>query len=197
MGATVAFEVARILQSTSPITHLVVSGRVAPHLSIQGSIRYSGISDEEIVQDLLNLSGTDRTLIGDSDAIGLIMPAVRNDYIALSKYRYAPGVKLGAPVTALVGDRDPLVSVSAASGWRKATTGRFELRLLREAGHFYPTEQLRRQVAGVIDGAAYGDQRAIEKIQRFAVDDISDGIIHPLQTTGTLVRLGGTFDDAP
>lgn len=66
----------------------------------------------------------------------MVLPAIRSDYKAAETYVYAPGPKLTCPVTALVGDTDPMVSAEEAVAWSEYTDGTFELRIW-PGGHFY------------------------------------------------------------
>ena len=54
-----------------------------------------------------------------------------------------PGTPLSCPVTALVGDADPLVTPDEARAWAEETTGPFALRVFA-GGHFYLTDHLRQ-----------------------------------------------------
>jgi surfactin synthase thioesterase subunit len=68
----------------------------------------------------------------------MILPALRADYHAIETYTHRPGPPLGIPVTALIGDADPKVTLAEARSWSDHTTASFGLEVF-EGGHFYLT----------------------------------------------------------
>lgn len=148
MGATVAFEVARRMRQelgTAPVT-LFASGRRAPSRHREESVHTRG--DAALVAELKVLSGTDARLLADPELVGLILPVLRADYTAVETYRCASGAMLDCPIVALIGDRDPRVTVDEAQDWSRHTTGAFKLHRFT-GGHFYLADHL-RAVVGVI-----------------------------------------------
>lgn len=136
MGATLAFEVAGRLQASDqyvPVS-LLVSGRRAPSTIRGEDLHRRG--DAELVAELRALAGTDERVLADDDLLQMILPAVRADYRAIESYRWLPSPPLRCPITALVGDQDPKVTVAEASQWGRHTTARFELQVF-PGGHFY------------------------------------------------------------
>lgn len=135
MGAVVAFEVARRFDSAgrTPL-RLFASGRRAPsrHRDSDGRTR----SDEEILAELRELSGTDARVFGDEEILRMVLPAIRSDYRAVDTYRCPPGASVRCPVSVLVGDGDPETTLDEARAWAGHTTGGFEMRVL-PGGHFY------------------------------------------------------------
>ncbi|MEU8929189.1 alpha/beta fold hydrolase [Streptomyces sp. NPDC048409] len=140
MGACVAFEVARrIEQGTSlDLLGLVASGRTAPPEVRDRGVR--SMDDAGVVDEIRRLNGTDERLLLDADVVEMILPAVRGDYTAVESYRYRPGPPLRCPISVLVGDDDPQVTLAEAAEWREHTEGAFTLRDF-PGGHFYLAEQ--------------------------------------------------------
>ncbi len=136
MGASVAFEVARILRRERDVelVHLFVSGRRAPSRFRDERVHQE--SDEGLIAEMRKLAGTAGSILGDEEMLRMIMPAIRNDYRAAETYRYEPGPPLGCPVTAFVGDDDPKVTVEEARAWGEHTTADFEFEVF-PGGHFY------------------------------------------------------------
>jgi surfactin synthase thioesterase subunit len=153
MGATVAFEAARELERRHavPLAHLFASGRRAP--STSRPPRPPLADDAAAAAELLALSGTDERLLADPEVAALILPVVRGDYQAIERYHWQPGPPLGAPITALVGDADPLTTVAEAAAWATHTRAPFRLRVF-PGGHFYLDDRL-AEVATLI-GAKLG-----------------------------------------
>ncbi|WP_406730154.1 thioesterase II family protein [Streptomyces sp. NBC_01794] len=135
LGATVAFEVARRLEAADvKLAHMFVSARRAPGLN--RNQRVYERSDQELIKQIRSLTGTALDVFDDPEMTAMVLPAIRSDYKAAETYVYAPGPKLTCPVTALVGDTDPMVSAEEAVAWSEYTDGTFELRIW-PGGHFY------------------------------------------------------------
>lgn len=147
MGSLVAFEVADRLQDRgTPVSALIVSGRRAPHLYRRDDIRER--TDDGVVAELRELSGTDSGLLGDEEIIRMILPAVRGDYQAVETYLRTTPARLTCPVLALVGDNDPRVEPDDVRGWADHTTAGFDLKIL-PGGHFYLLQEQAAVLAAV------------------------------------------------
>jgi pyochelin biosynthetic protein PchC len=128
MGAAVAYEVATRLPR---LTRLFVSGYAVP----TGERRRRQVGDEDLRAELRRLGGTDRAVFDDAELWRLFAPIVRADLRLVDSYQPA-AARLRCPVTALVSDRDPEVSVDQARQWSDHTDGGFELRRF-PGDHFY------------------------------------------------------------
>ncbi|GHB07927.1 thioesterase II family protein [Streptomyces termitum] len=146
MGAVVAYEtLRRLLRDGLPAPRrLYVSGRGAP--APRPHVNDVLTTDAEVLAAVRALGGTVPDVLDDPELREMVMPALRADYGALGAYRWSGGAPLPVPVTALVGDRDPVVDTAASAGWRAHTTGGFDLRVF-PGGHFY----LDAHAAGVAD----------------------------------------------
>ncbi|HEX2133649.1 MAG TPA: alpha/beta fold hydrolase [Actinophytocola sp.] len=135
LGATLGFEVARRLEAEGVTpTALFASGRRAPHR--HRVERTHLLDDAGLLADVRALAGTDSALLADDDVLAMVLPAIRGDYRAAECYEYRPGPPLRCPIHALVGDRDPKVTVAEAAAWREHTDGEFELGVY-PGGHFF------------------------------------------------------------
>ncbi|MDG9701517.1 alpha/beta fold hydrolase [Streptomyces sp. DH37] len=152
MGASVAFETAvRLAAEGAPaLRHLVVSGRSAPSVPLDDQV-YRG-TDQEILDHLVELGGTDAEIIRDPDLVALFMPAVRNDYRAVGLYRPLAHATVDVPVLCLTGDQDPRVTPEGAAAWKEHTSADFLLRTF-PGGHFFLTEH-REAVARLVSDCA-------------------------------------------
>ncbi|WP_460307249.1 thioesterase II family protein [Actinocorallia aurea] len=137
MGALIAFEAVR-------------SGRLAPDRLFVSAARAPArtrvdpallLDDEALIAEVLQLGGTSSELLDDTALRELVLPALRGDYRALRAYVPEPGARIGCAVTALAGDRDPLVPIGDALAWQDSTAGPFELKVL-QGDHFYLTPRL-------------------------------------------------------
>jgi len=138
MGAVTAFEVARRLERDNAIEvlDLFVSGRRAPSIHRDENVHEK--SDEGIVAELKQMSGTDASLLGDEEMLRMILPAIRADYTAVERYRGAPGAMVKSPIQALTGDADPKAMVDEVRVWSDHTSAGFDIRVF-PGGHFYLT----------------------------------------------------------
>ncbi|MGW0606188.1 thioesterase II family protein [Streptomyces sp. NPDC002644] len=141
MGATVAFELARLMEARRPAAHLFVSGRRAP--SAHRSENVHQRDDDGLLAEVRALAGTDTRLLQDDEVMRMALPAVRNDYRAAETYEWTPGEPLSCPVTALVGDDDPKAHIPEVEAWSKHTTGPFRLEVM-PGGHFFLVDQSAR-----------------------------------------------------
>jgi surfactin synthase thioesterase subunit len=142
MGATVAFETARRLESKGlPLTTLFVSGRPAPSFVETGRLHLG--SDDELIGDLERLAADPapiQVLRTEPALAELVLPAVRSDYQAVETYTYREGPALACDIAALVSSEDPTVTPAQAEHWRGYSSAGFELTVF-PGGHFYLDDQ--------------------------------------------------------
>lgn len=140
MGATVMFETARLLERRGvTLKRVFVSGRVPP--PVPKETAFHKASDEALITELERLANDPATLAilrEHKEIADMVLPAVRSDYQAVETYRYQPsaGPDLRAPISVLVGDNDPSVSVDLAHQWRSHTSGDFDVSVF-PGRHFY------------------------------------------------------------
>ncbi|MEV6409456.1 alpha/beta fold hydrolase [Streptomyces bobili] len=151
MGASVAFEAALRLAAEEPRTPclVVVSGRAAP--SVPRAHRYPE-TDGEILDDMVKLGGTQAEFARDPELRDLFLPALRNDYGAVARYRPTGEEVLDAALLCLTGDRDPRVSAEAAAAWKNHTSAEFRLESF-PGGHFYLADHREAVARAVADWA--------------------------------------------
>ncbi|SPM41922.1 Surfactin synthase thioesterase subunit [Mycobacterium numidiamassiliense] len=143
MGATVAFEVARRLQrhDRDPLW-LFASGRIAPDAPYSGRL-HAG-SDADLLADLERLANDPASvavLRDEPELAELVLPPLRADYRAVETYVFEPGERLRCPMSVLLGDADPTVTVEQAHRWRAHTDGQFEVTTFSGC-HFYLDERV-------------------------------------------------------
>jgi pyochelin biosynthetic protein PchC len=153
MGAAIAFEVARALQERHQFTlrRLFVSGRPPPghHRPERKHLE----PDDVLWDELRRLGGTTADAMAHEGLRATLLPAMRGDYRLIETYRPVPGGVLDSPVTALLGDQDPEVTVAEARGWAAHTSTGFRLRVF-PGHHFYIASQPDAVVAEVVAGLA-------------------------------------------
>ncbi|MBB5828573.1 thioesterase II family protein [Micromonospora carbonacea] len=140
MGATVAFEAARRLPPADAdrLVHLFASGRRSP--SVGRRDRFYRF-DDELIDEIRRLQGTDSSLLDDRELLDMLLPAIRNDYRAAAAYEYRPGPRLRCPVTVLAGAADTHVTTDEAAAWAEVTAAATMVRTF-PGGHFYLNDQL-------------------------------------------------------
>jgi pyochelin biosynthesis protein PchC len=136
MGAAIAYEVASRLERDPhrQLAGLFVSGYAAPG-SRQARRTYD-TEDDELRAELRRLGGTDAAVFDNTELWRLLLPVVRADLRLVETYQPDISTLLRCPVTALVSDRDPEVTVDQARRWSEFTAGGFELRRF-PGDHFY------------------------------------------------------------
>src|SRR5512139_1553958 len=138
MGAVLAYETTLRLEEEGapPPRWLFVSGRRAPSRHRPDDVHRG--SDDELLAHVGRLGGISPELLDDPDVRAMALPALRADYTLIENYRAEPGRTTSCPVTALVGDRDALVSPDEAAAWKEHTRSGFELEYFA-GDHFYLT----------------------------------------------------------
>lgn len=137
MGSAVAYEVARRLEDVPgrTLTRLIVSGRPRPRVPQEQAPRPAP-TDSEILDRVRILDPERAATYEHPDLQPLIMPALRADFGLLATYRPTRLHRLGVPVTACGGDRDPACAVEDLSSWSDVTTEGLDVRVF-EGNHFY------------------------------------------------------------
>lgn len=159
MGAAVAFEVARLLETRGrPAVRLFVSGRGAPQL-VRPATKHL-LDDSALWDDVLALGGTHETLGANAELRALVLPTLRSDYRLIETYRLDPlAAPLQTPITGFVGAEDPEAPVDDVASWSQQTRSAFELRVF-PGHHFYLVEQRRRVLDEVLALLAVDQPRA-------------------------------------
>jgi surfactin synthase thioesterase subunit len=139
LGASVAFEVARLLEGSGVIPRsLLVSARRAPNVP-SGEHPVHTRDDDGIIAELKTLAGTDPRVLDEPELLSMILPTMRTDYKAAETYLSQPDPLLRCPITALTGDDDPKLTLDHVRAWAEFTAGRFKLEIFT-GGHFYLTD---------------------------------------------------------
>ncbi|WP_329448420.1 MULTISPECIES: thioesterase II family protein [unclassified Streptomyces] len=148
MGATLGYEIALRLEQRHAVVPelLMVSCRKAPHLLTPRTAAFAG--DDELLDEVRRLGGTDSALFDDEGLRDLVLPAIRADFEAVARYTARPGVPLGCPVVGYVGDSDPEITAAEVRAWSVVAPKGFDLKEL-PGGHFYLVEQRDALIADI------------------------------------------------
>jgi surfactin synthase thioesterase subunit len=139
MGAMVAFEFVRIAEAQGiDVRQLNVSATVAPcHAAVKPT---HPADDEELLNHLLALEGTDADVFANRELMRLTLPVVKADFKAFDAYSCAEDVKVAAPIHAMGGDQDPYVTLGDLYGWGKHTDS-VKVTMF-DGGHFYVNQHI-------------------------------------------------------
>ncbi|MGI5378201.1 thioesterase II family protein [Streptomyces sp. CA-251387] len=137
MGSSVAYEVARRLEDVPgrTLAHLFVSSRARPRTPQEQAPRPAP-TDSEILARVRQLDPEGAAVYDHPELRPMIMPALRADFRLLAAYRPTRLRRLGIPVTACGGDRDPACPPDDLSSWSDVTTKGLDIEVF-EGGHFY------------------------------------------------------------
>ena len=137
MGATLAFELARLLRERRGVEprRLFVSGRRAPQVPDPDAPTHE-LPDDEFIAELRRLNGTPAELLDDPELMQLMLPVVRADFTLTQTYEHTPRPPLGCPFSVFGGLRDRDVPREYLEGWCEHTTGPCSLRMF-DGDHFF------------------------------------------------------------
>jgi surfactin synthase thioesterase subunit len=156
MGALVAFEFVRLAEARGiDVRHLNVSAAVAPSNAADKPPHPKG--DEEILNHLAALEGTDSDVIANRELMRLALPVIKADYNAFDAYSCAEDVKVAAPIQAMGGDQDPYITLGDLYGWGRHTES-VKVTVF-DGGHFYLQSHI-DAVAELLASSAQCEQTA-------------------------------------
>lgn len=137
LGALLGFEFSRHLVQKHDLTpdRLVVSGRRAPHKKSPPPLRHT-LPDQQLIDNLTKLGGMPDGLAEDRDLMRLMLPILRADFRLTELYEGNISSPLPFPMTAIVGDNDPEVSVPEMHSWQDVRPESFSLHPF-VGDHFY------------------------------------------------------------
>ena len=139
MGGWVAFEFVRVAESNGvDVGQLTVSAAVAPCNAINKPPHPT--DDEDILNHLGALEGTSSDVFGNRDLMRLALPVIKADYHACDAYSRTEDCKINAPIQAIGGDQDPIVTLGDLYRWGKHTDS-VEVTMF-DGGHFFLNEHI-------------------------------------------------------
>ncbi|TCK24583.1 thioesterase II family protein [Pseudonocardia endophytica] len=149
MGGVVAFEFARAAEAAGiPVALLVVSA-VVPAGRVADQPEHPS-DDDAIVDRLVALNGTSAEVLASRDIMRMALPALKADYAAVDAYSCPATATVDAPILALGGDADPIVTPGDLYGWAAHTTGGLSVTLFA-GGHFYLNDDVDLVAGAVAD----------------------------------------------
>ncbi|HLM58380.1 MAG TPA: alpha/beta fold hydrolase [Pyrinomonadaceae bacterium] len=137
MGATTAFEVARLLrrERAPQPSHLFISARRAPQVPNPDPPTYN-LPESELIEDLRRLNGTPPEVFDEPDLLKMMLPLIRADFEVTQTYAYGEEPPLDCPITVYGGLGDRGVKRENLDAWCTQTTAPCAVRLF-PGDHFY------------------------------------------------------------
>ena len=142
MGALVAFEFARVLQTygAEQPEHLICTGHKAPCLPPE-QLDLENLDDASFLDVVGRRYGAiPSELVDTPEMIELLLPSMRADFKLLAAYTFQQGDRLHCPLTLINGDADPWVSEKVLAPWGRHAplTEKYWI----SGGHFFVGEQV-------------------------------------------------------
>lgn len=137
MGATIAFELARLLREhhgREP-AQLFVSGRRAPQVPEEEPATHH-LPDPEFIVELRRLNGTPAEVLDHPELMQLMLPVIRADFTLTQTYTYTPAPPLSCPISIFGGLDDQDVTREHLAGWCEQTEGQCSMRMFA-GNHFF------------------------------------------------------------
>lgn len=150
MGALLSYELTRRLAGGPLPTHLVVSGRRAPHLAGRRRPLHA-LPLDQMKADLRDLQGTPSEVLDDPELMELVEPILRADFEACETYVHTDGQPIDVPLSAFGGSDDPEATREELEGWRAHTRHFAGVRIF--PGHHFYLQQQWPAVGGAIAAA--------------------------------------------
>jgi surfactin synthase thioesterase subunit len=137
MGALIIYELTEKLSKTNRQlpTRIILSGRCPPHH--QSEIRLvHKLPDEEFLEELISLGGTQRQLIEDPEMRSLLLPLLRADFELVASHRKQPRPMLAIPIHVFGGRYDRSTPEHILREWAHYTSSDFHFSMF-EGNHFF------------------------------------------------------------
>ncbi len=116
-------------------THLYISGKNAPSISLSGKVKIHLLPRDKFMQRLFELGGMPSAILVNTNLIEFYEPILRADLQANENYSYSINKRLNIPMTILYGNKEN-ISASSVSLWVKE--GSNSVDIIRLTGnHFF------------------------------------------------------------
>lgn len=137
MGSLIAYELAVYIsrKKTRIPEHIFFSGRKAPNIIYENNAVHK-LSDKELKNKLLELSGTPEEVINNEHLCSIFLKVLRQDFKICELYNYNQmNEKLNCNITVLNGNRDN-ININHIALWREHTSKSCYIHSFK-GGHFY------------------------------------------------------------
>lgn len=137
MGTTVCYELYQLLRLHRyplPCHMIMCAADIPAHKQEFHNVR--GMSDSDLIAQLRQLGGTPREILENSELLELVLPLVRDDFIAVEEYRPSIIMKMNCGGTVICSRREFEDEDNEVDKWKDYFAK--EISLIRvEGGHFF------------------------------------------------------------
>lgn len=158
MGTILAYESIRKIISNAkqePI-HVFMSGRYPPYIEVEEEKLYL-LPDNEFINRITKLGGTDQKVIENKELFNLFMPILRNDFKLVETYKHSGNIlKLNCDITVLNGKYDDYIINKDVKRWSECTDKECNFYEF-DSGHFFINEY-KEAVVNVINNTLFSDK---------------------------------------
>lgn len=127
LGATLAFEVAKRLESRGNVNllHLFVSAASSPKSTRNYSL--SSYTDDKFIEEVEKLTGFKHDAFNIPELKELLLPTLRADFEMDENYNPTSKCHIELPITAMFATNDSFVAETDVALWRDCTSGDFNI----------------------------------------------------------------------
>jgi len=140
MGALIGYNMLVRHESDLSFVNLFLASAHNPPQNNPQFVNDSLGNDNNIIAYLKEMGGLDDALLLNQDIMKVILPAVKNDLQAVSKFFDKRSTKIQAPIIAVIGINDKSTNIESTSGWSDLTSKYFKIVQL-PGGHFYLSDE--------------------------------------------------------
>lgn len=136
MGALVAFETARRLAASGrPPVRLFLASYPSPSVP-SGRAEGHAMSDAAFLELLRGIGAMPPGLLDDAEMMRLLLPTIRADFEVTESHHDDGAARIGAPITAIYGTGDAVVTRDDMARWADKSSAEVEL-VETAGGHFF------------------------------------------------------------
>lgn len=135
MGALVAFEFARLAERAGLRPRMLcATAATAPHLV--EALPPHPREDQAILDHLVALNGMADSVLASQDLLRMALPVMKKDYAAFDAYACPREASIEAPILALGGEDDKIITLDGLRAWSVHSGPGFRAQQL-PGGHFF------------------------------------------------------------
>jgi len=161
MGTLLAYESLRKIiyyEKQEPV-HVFMSGRYPPYIEVEKEMLHL-LSDEEFIDRIVKLGGTDQKVIENEEILKLFLPILRNDFRLVETYKHnGDKLKLNCEMSILNGKYDDFVASKEIELWSECTCKKCNFYEF-DSGHFFINEY-KEAVINIINNTLFADKNLL------------------------------------
>ena len=137
MGALIAFELTRVLQSNGMEMPevLMLGAHRAAHLPRTRETLYT-MDDTTFIERLQRFGGFPEEVLASEELLQFLLPTLKADFTLCDTYTYTDDLPLNCPIHVFAGDSDPEAPPAVMDSWRKHSSVDTHMHTF-QAGHFF------------------------------------------------------------